>query len=402
MKYRKKPVVIEAVQYNGSNVCEIEEFVGKRLRQTIVDDCGYQAGATAPIIGLVIETLEGDMVASPLDYIIKGVKGEFYPCKPDVFEQTYEGGEEEEMLTCNKGVVQALYLETLKYAPNLERWKGVKWTLDRLFGSKCLPDEKPKPVKPKFHVGHKVKLKGKGYGFEITAVEKWDDCDEYMYKLAGWKHSYRESDLEPYTEPKEVAKMKPIESKVSVYLATKEEDEEFRQLLHENGFKWNSSALLTDLSLWESDMESAKIHFVYPDKTVTYDGDRTLDTLTFSEFKKRYFGEPDTSHETPVCENHSDNTSQKEVNLNSNCNHRQFIVNYDKPFDNILKDSFCKHNRLHIAAMIEPALINNPNLWEQYGNYYAGPGKETKYSFAKLALEYADALLAECEKGGMK
>lgn len=313
---------------------------------------------------------------------------------------------EEEMLTVPKEKVQFMFdeLESTCIYDEFDRGykTGKGFILHSLFGSKCLPDEKPKPVKPKFHVGHKVKLKGKGYGFEITAVEKWDDCDEYMYKLAGWKHSYRESDLEPYTEPKEVAKMKPIESKVSVYLATKEEDEEFRQLLHENGFKWNSSALLTDLSLWESDMESAKIHFVYPDKTVTYDGDRTLDTLTFSEFKKRYFGEPDTSHETPVCENHSDNTSQKEVNLNSNCNHRQFIVNYDKPFDNILKDSFCKHNRLHIAAMIEPALINNPNLWEQYGNYYAGPGKETKYSFAKLALEYADALLAECEKGGMK
>lgn len=90
MKFRKKPVVIEAVQFNGANVCEIEDFVGKELRQTIVDDCGYKAGVTAPIVGLIIETLEGDMVASPLDYIIKGVKGEFYPCKPDIFKATYE------------------------------------------------------------------------------------------------------------------------------------------------------------------------------------------------------------------------------------------------------------------------------------------------------------------------
>lgn len=90
MKFRKKPVVIEAVQFNGANVCEIEEFVGKELRQTIKDDCGYQAGAAAPIVGLIIETLEGDMVASPLDYIIKGLKGEFYPCKPDIFKATYE------------------------------------------------------------------------------------------------------------------------------------------------------------------------------------------------------------------------------------------------------------------------------------------------------------------------
>lgn len=62
------------------------------------------------------------------------------------FESAYVLGKQEkdaegeEMLSCNKGVVQSLYLETLKYAPNLERWKGIKWTLTRLFGSKCLPD----------------------------------------------------------------------------------------------------------------------------------------------------------------------------------------------------------------------------------------------------------------------
>lgn len=62
------------------------------------------------------------------------------------FESSYVLGKQEkdaeggEMLSCNKGVVQALYLDTLKYAPNLERWKGIKWTLTHLFGSKCLPD----------------------------------------------------------------------------------------------------------------------------------------------------------------------------------------------------------------------------------------------------------------------
>lgn len=51
-------------------------------------------------------------------------------------------------------------------------------------------------------------------------------------------------------------------------------------------------------------------------------------------------------------------------------------------------------NRLHIAAMIEPALITNPDLWKRCGNYYAGPGRDTAHSFAELALEYADALIA--------
>lgn len=78
----------------------------------------------------------------------------------------------------------------------------------------------------------------------------------------------------------------------------------------------------------------------------------------------------------------------------------QETANCDKQFDKILNDSLRERNRLNIAAMIEPALISCPDLWKRHGNYYAGPGKETRYSFAKLALEYADALIAECEKGG--
>lgn len=73
-KYRKKPVVIEAVQFNGKNYMEILFFVGK-----------LKTGG-----GIRIETLEGTMEASAGDWIIKGVKGEFYPCKPDIFEATYE------------------------------------------------------------------------------------------------------------------------------------------------------------------------------------------------------------------------------------------------------------------------------------------------------------------------
>lgn len=89
MKYRKKPVVIEAIQWNGLNLTEIMDFVGKDL---IVEtyDAGYQAGATPLAIGLKIRTLEGDMNISISDYVINGVQGEFYPCKPDIFEQTYE------------------------------------------------------------------------------------------------------------------------------------------------------------------------------------------------------------------------------------------------------------------------------------------------------------------------
>jgi hypothetical protein len=78
-KYVKKPVVIEAVKWTGNNVTEIVEFC--------VDCYSYTRGN---IPQLMVRTLEGPMKATDGDYIIKGVKGEFYPCKPDVFELTYD------------------------------------------------------------------------------------------------------------------------------------------------------------------------------------------------------------------------------------------------------------------------------------------------------------------------
>jgi hypothetical protein len=83
MLYRKKPVEVAAIQYNGFNADEIDAFVGQKLRRSIID-------TAPPVIRLVIPTLEGDHIASPGDWIIKGVKGEFYPCKPDIFELTYD------------------------------------------------------------------------------------------------------------------------------------------------------------------------------------------------------------------------------------------------------------------------------------------------------------------------
>ncbi|MFG3509689.1 hypothetical protein ACGF5F_29775 [Streptomyces sp. NPDC047821] len=74
-KYRKRPVEIEAIQFTG-NFSELEKFVG--------GDAEFRGGQ------LVIATLEGAMHASPNDWIIRGVEGEFYPCKPDIFEATYE------------------------------------------------------------------------------------------------------------------------------------------------------------------------------------------------------------------------------------------------------------------------------------------------------------------------
>ena len=76
--YRKKPVTVEAVQWTGENHAEMCEFIDPEVFEII------------PHVGLVIHTLEGDHHASPGDYIIKGVNGEFYPCKPDIFAKTYE------------------------------------------------------------------------------------------------------------------------------------------------------------------------------------------------------------------------------------------------------------------------------------------------------------------------
>lgn len=83
MKYRKKPVEIEAVQFldTTESIMELSDFVGEGMRVDYKDKDN-------PC--LKIETLEGTMRASVGDYIIRGVKGEFYPCKPDIFEETYE------------------------------------------------------------------------------------------------------------------------------------------------------------------------------------------------------------------------------------------------------------------------------------------------------------------------
>jgi hypothetical protein len=76
-QYRKKPVVIEAIQLTEENVDLLIKIFGDKIK--------YH-----PMTGVVIETLEGNMLANKGDYIIKGVKGEFYPCKPDIFEMSYE------------------------------------------------------------------------------------------------------------------------------------------------------------------------------------------------------------------------------------------------------------------------------------------------------------------------
>ena len=93
MKYLKKPVEIEAVQLTFANWSEICDFVKLPWGPEGVHGCYSDKGVecdSGEKIGLIIPTLEGNMLANENDYIIKGVHGEFYPCKPDIFEETYE------------------------------------------------------------------------------------------------------------------------------------------------------------------------------------------------------------------------------------------------------------------------------------------------------------------------
>ena len=88
IKYKKKPVVIEALQFKSDmsvkDLNDLIDFIGMKNIVDIGRDNLY----------LTIRTLEGNMTASPGDYIIKGIQGEFYPCKPDIFEKTYDKVEE--------------------------------------------------------------------------------------------------------------------------------------------------------------------------------------------------------------------------------------------------------------------------------------------------------------------
>lgn len=112
-KFRKKPVVIEAVQFDGSNMIEIFNFIGKSVDENIIihnlsvnhkENKNYCSHISIP-------TLEGQMRADPGDWIIKGIKGEFYPCKPDIFEQTYDFTTEEKVAEIKISEIQKVNLK---------------------------------------------------------------------------------------------------------------------------------------------------------------------------------------------------------------------------------------------------------------------------------------------------
>lgn len=84
MKFRKKPIIIEATNFTRDTWDSIVEFTNGKAKSLRIEK--HPQGKAY----CIIQTLEGDMIAAEGDWIIKGVKGEFYPCKPEIFVVTYE------------------------------------------------------------------------------------------------------------------------------------------------------------------------------------------------------------------------------------------------------------------------------------------------------------------------
>jgi hypothetical protein len=119
MKFRKKPVVIEAFQFTIRNMQDIPEWLMDSLNQNtikVVDD------PLGPY--LLINTLEGTMKADQKDWIIKGVNGEIYPCKPEIFEKTYDKVNESDDTWKGR-----LKQETLDLAGNVNKLQDYMRTL---------------------------------------------------------------------------------------------------------------------------------------------------------------------------------------------------------------------------------------------------------------------------------
>lgn len=88
MKYKKKPVIVEAFQLNERGLVE-EDWFWDAVSENKIKTYNFGKLYSSPAM-CVIETLEGTMIAKTGDYIIRGIKGEIYPCKADIFKQTYE------------------------------------------------------------------------------------------------------------------------------------------------------------------------------------------------------------------------------------------------------------------------------------------------------------------------
>lgn len=106
--FRKKPIVIEAIRWDGANIKDMHIF----MRDIFCDTTIVHYDVTGHMF---IPTLEGEMTANPGDWIIKGVKGEFYPCKHDIFEATYEVVEQANAETAESLAYGSMLSEGIRY-----------------------------------------------------------------------------------------------------------------------------------------------------------------------------------------------------------------------------------------------------------------------------------------------
>lgn len=118
-RYVKKPIAIEAVKWKGFNNDEIKDFAGDSVKIEVIRE-GDADNGIPPSVDCSIETLEGVMKANVGDYIIKGVNGEFYPCKPDIFEKTYDKADDSSVMCLGDAI------EVLKQGGAVRRsgWNG--------------------------------------------------------------------------------------------------------------------------------------------------------------------------------------------------------------------------------------------------------------------------------------
>ena len=156
--YTKKPVTIQAVQWNGTNLKELAKFMQTEEDGNWVQELDLESMPPYTLQGkhwifddsvLMIKTLEGLMMASKGDFIIRGIKGEYYPCKPDIFEMTYNAEQEEFRET--RFVVKAL--ESLLEEENI-LWQG------RVERNEISPLSSPMDILEYIKIENKENLKG--------------------------------------------------------------------------------------------------------------------------------------------------------------------------------------------------------------------------------------------------
>lgn len=271
--------------------------------------------------------------------------------------------EGEEMLTVSRNEVQKIY----KQADSLETCNA----LDALFGSKCLPDELNEDnfakSESQYHIGDKVEVIGYDYGLPslgrcigkvFTVSDVKYDANRWMYKLETDEWLFDERDylksilwcehfLKPYEEPKPAEPKLKVGDKVQV---------------NKKGDPWRGAiGEIIDIS------DNGSCYVLFPHGQAWF---RNVDLEPYTE---------PTDH----------------IGKNS------------EKVDRIIKDGFRDHNRLHIAALAITGLLANPSTDKEYKTYQtcAQFDKDivTKEIYvASKALRYADALIAECEKGGSK